>query len=140
MSGLVWSSSLTDSATKGKPDNSSVDFSSRINSLNDMMDVTSKLLIFDGDNGGELEHLPFLVRSLERSGTSAIIIEDKVGLKRNSLFKNQSKTKQDNPRAFAKKIKKICNSRNSDDFMVIARIESFILGKGINDALRRALK
>ena len=134
----MWSSSLTDSATKGKPDNSSVDFSSRISTLNEMMDVTSKPLVFDADNGGQLEHLPFLVRSLERSGTSAIIIEDKVGLKRNSLFKNQSKTKQDNPRAFAKKIKKICNSRNSDDFMVIARIESFILGKGINDALRRA--
>ena len=134
----MWSSSLTDSATKGKPDNSSVDFSSRINSLNEMMDVTSKPLVFDADNGGQLEHLPFLVRSLERSGASAIIMEDKVGLKRNSLFKNQSKTKQDKPQIFAKKIKKICNSRQSEDFMVIARIESFILGKGLNDALKRA--
>ena len=99
----MWSSSLTDSATKGKPDNSSVDFSSRISSLNDMMDVTTKPLVFDADNGGQLEHLPFLVRSLERSGASAIIMEDKIGLKKNSLFKNQADTKQDKPEIFAKK-------------------------------------
>ena len=134
----MWSSSLTDSATKGKPDNSSVDFSSRISSLNEMMDATSKPLVFDADNGGQLEHLPFLIRSLERTGTSAIIIEDKIGLKKNSLFKNQSDTKQDKPKIFAKKIEKICNLRSSKDFMVIARIESFIVGKGIIDALKRA--
>ena len=134
----MWSSSLTDSATKGKPDNSSVDFSSRISSLNEMMDVTSKPLVFDADNGGQLEHLTFLIRSLERSGASAIIMEDKIGLKKNSLFKNQSNTKQDKPQLFAKKIKKICSARQSEDFMVIARIESFILGKGLNDALKRA--
>ena len=134
----MWSSSLTDSATKGKPDNSSLDFSSRISSLNEMLDVTSKPLVFDADNGGQLEHLSFLVRSLERAGTSAIIIEDKIGLKKNSLFKNQSGAKQDKPQIFAKKIKKICNSRQSNDFMVIARIESFILGRGLKDALKRA--
>ncbi len=134
----MWSSSLTDSATKGKPDNSSVDFSSRIASLNDIMDVTTKPMIFDADNGGQLEHLSFLVRSLERSGVSAIIMEDKIGLKKNSLFKNQSSTKQDKPISFAKKIKEVCRSRQSNDFMVIARIESFILGKGLNDALKRA--
>ncbi|MDB9751337.1 phosphoenolpyruvate mutase [Candidatus Pelagibacter ubique] len=134
----MWSSSLTDSATKGKPDNSSLDFSSRISSLNDMMDVTTKPLVFDADNGGLIEHLPYLVRSLERSGVSAIIIEDKVGLKKNSLFKNQSGTKQDKPNIFAKKIKKICSSRQAADFMVIARIESFIVGKGLGDALKRA--
>ena len=134
----MWSSSLTDSATKGKPDNSSVDFSSRITSLNEMMDVTSKPLVFDADNGGQLEHLPFLIRSLERSGVSAIIMEDKIGLKKNSLFKNQKGTKQDKPSIFAKKIKKVCNSRHSKDFMVIAIIESFIVGKGLGDALKRA--
>ena len=134
----MWSSSLTDSATKGLPDNSSLSFSSRISSLNDIMDVTTKPLVFDADNGGQVEHLPFLIRSLERSGASAIIMEDKVGLKKNSLFKNQKDTKQDRPQLFAKKIKKICNSRQSKDFMVIARIESFIVGKGLNDALKRA--
>tara|TARA_B110000238_G_scaffold133638_1_gene143997 strand:+ start:763 stop:2067 length:1305 start_codon:yes stop_codon:yes gene_type:complete len=134
----MWSSSLTDSATKGKPDNSSVDFSTRLSSLNDIMEVTTKLLVFDADNGGQLEHLPFLVRSLERSGASAIIMEDKVGLKKNSLFKNQTGTKQDKPELFAKKIKQICKSRKNKDFMVIARIESFIVGKGLKDALRRA--
>jgi len=134
----MWSSSLTDSATKGKPDNSSLDFSARISSLNDMMDATTKPLVFDADNGGQLDHLPFLIRSLERSGVSAIIMEDKIGLKKNSLFKNQTGTKQDKPNIFAKKIKKICNTRQSKDFMVIARIESFIVGKGLNDALKRA--
>jgi phosphoenolpyruvate phosphomutase len=134
----MWSSSLTDSATKGLPDNSSLSFSARISSLQDMMDVTSKPLVFDADNGGQIEHLSFLIRSLERSGVSAIIMEDKIGLKKNSLFKNQSGTKQDNPSHFAKKIKKICATRQSEDFMVIARIESFILNKGIKDALKRA--
>ena len=134
----MWSSSLTDSATKGKPDNSSVDFSSRLSSLNEVMEVTKKLLVFDADNGGQLEHLPFLVRSLERCGASAVIIEDKIGLKKNSLFKNQTGTKQDKPEIFAKKIKQICKSRKNPHFMVIARIESFIVGKGLNDALRRA--
>ena len=134
----MWSSSLTDSATKGLPDNSSLSFSSRITSLNDIMDVTTKPVVFDADNGGQIEHLPFLIRSLERSGVSAIIIEDKVGLKKNSLFKNQSDTKQDKPHLFAKKIKKITSSRQSQDFMVIARIESFIVGKGLKDALNRA--
>ena len=134
----MWSSSLTDSATKGKPDNSSLDFSARVSSLNDMMDVTTKPLVFDADNGGQLEHLPFLIRSLERSGVSAIIMEDKIGLKKNSLFKNQSDTQQDKPQTFAKKIKKICSARRSNDFLVIARIESFIVGKGLKDALYRA--
>ena len=134
----MWSSSLTDSATKGKPDNSSVDFSTRLSSLNDLMEVTTKLLVFDADNGGQLEHLPFLIRSLERCGASAIIMEDKIGLKKNSLFKNQTGTKQDKPELFAKKIKQICKSRKNNDFMMIARIESFIVGKGLKDALRRA--
>ena len=134
----MWSSSLTDSATKGLPDNSSLSFSARISSLNDLMDVTTKPIVFDADNGGLIEHLPFLIRSLERSGVSAIIMEDKIGVKKNSLFKNQTGTKQDKPKLFANKIKKICNTRQSQDFMVIARIESFIVGKGLKDALHRA--
>ena len=134
----MWSSSLTDSATKGKPDNQSVDYSSRISSLNDMLDVTSKPLIFDADNGGQFEHLSFLVRSLERNGVSAIIMEDKVGLKKNSLFADQKDAKQDSPKTFAKKIKRACSTRKSKDFLIIARIESFILGKGLKDALKRA--
>ena len=134
----MWSSSLTDSATKGLPDNSSLSFSARISSLNDMMDVTTKPVVFDADNGGQIEHLPYLIRSLERSGVSAIIMEDKIGLKKNSLFRNQTGAKQDKPNLFANKIKKICKTRQSNDFMVIARIESFILGKGLQDALKRA--
>ena len=132
----MWSSSLTDSATKGLPDNSSLSFSARISSLNDMMDVTTKPLVFDADNGGQLEHLPYLIRSLERSGVSAIIMEDKNWIKKNSLFKNQSGTKQDKPKHFTKKIKIISNSRKNKDFMVIARIESFILGKGLKMLLK----
>jgi phosphoenolpyruvate phosphomutase len=135
----MWSSTLTDSATKGLPDNSSLSFSARISSLHDMLDVTTKPIVFDAYNGGQIEHLPFLVRSLERSGVSAIVIEDTTGLNKNSLFKNQTVAKQDKAKNFAKKIKKICNIRQSIDFMVIAKIESFILGKSLKDAINRAI-
>ena len=131
----MWSSSLTDSATKGKPDNSSLDFSSRISTLNDMMDVTTKPLVFDADNGGQIEHLSFLVRSLERSGVSAMIIEDKVGLKKIHCSKISLILNKISP-YLCEKIKKICKSRQNNDFMVIARIESFILGKNLKDALK----
>ena len=134
----MWSSSLTDSATKGKPDNQSVDYSSRILSLNDMLDATTKPLIFDADNGGRLEHISYLVKSLERIGVSAIIFEDKKGLKKNSLFKSQTKGQQDSIKNFCKKISKAKNSKISDDLQIVARVESFILGQGLNDALKRA--
>ena len=134
----MWSSSLTDSSLKGKPDNQSLDFSSRFNGLGDLFDVTTKPLIFDADNGGRLEHIPFTVRTLERLGVSAIMIEDKIGLKKNSLFKDQSGAKQDSIKDFCKKIDLIKKTRNSKDFLIGARIESFILGKGLQDSLKRA--
>jgi|TARA_B110000259_G_C14024219_1_gene404092 phosphoenolpyruvate mutase len=134
----MWSSSLTDSALRGKPDNQSVDYSTRILGLNEILEVTTKPLIFDADNGGRLEHLPYMIRSLERAGVSAAIIEDKVGLKKNSLFKNQSGAKQDSIKKFCQKISKAKETKISDDFLIIARIESFILGKNLNDALKRA--
>ena len=134
----MWSSSLTDSALRGKPDNQSVDYSTRISGLNEILEVTTKPIIFDADNGGRLEHLPFMIKSLERIGVSAAIIEDKVGLKKNSLFKNQSGVKQDSINDFCKKIAKAKEAKISDDFLIIARIESFILGKSLDDALKRA--
>ncbi len=134
----MWSSSLTDSTARGKPDNQSVDYSTRMIGVNEILDVTTKPMIFDGDNGGRLEHLPFLVKTLDRLGVSAVIFEDKIGLKKNSLFKEQSGVKQDNIKTFCKKITAAKNASSSDDFMVIARIESFILNKGIDDALKRA--
>jgi len=134
----MWSSSLTDSSVKGKPDNQSLDFSSRFNSLGDLLDVTTKPLIFDADNGGRLEHLSFSVKTLERLGVSAIMIEDKIGLKKNSLFEDQSKSKQDSIKDFCKKIHLIKKTRKSKDFLIGARIESFILGRGLNDSLKRA--
>ena len=125
----MWSSSLTDSAVRGKPDNQSVDYSVRINALNETLDVTNKPVIFDADNGGRLEHLPFLIRSLERSGVSAVVLEDKIGLKKNSLFKDQKGVNQDSINAFCKKIKTCNSSKLSKDFFVVARIESLILTK-----------
>ena len=136
----IWSSSLTDSVLRGKPDNQSVDYSQRINSLNDTIDTSLKPIIFDGDNGGRIEHLTYLVKSLEKIGVSALVLEDKRGLKINSLFQDQSKSFQENIREFSKKIKIATNSRISKDFMIIARIESFILGKPLQDALLRAEK
>jgi phosphoenolpyruvate phosphomutase len=134
----MWSSSLTDSVLRGKPDNQSVDYSSRILGLNEILDVTTKPIIFDADNGGRIEHLPYMIKSLERIGISAVIIEDKIGLKKNSLFENQSGATQDTIKGFCQKISKAKDIKISDDFMIIARIESFILGKGLGDALKRA--
>ena len=134
----MWSSSLTDSSLKGKPDNQVLDFSSRFSGLGDLLDVTSKPLIFDADNGGRIEHLSYSIKTLERLGVSAIMIEDKIGLKKNSLFSDQSGSKQDSIKDFCKKIQLIKKVRNSEDFLIGARIESFILGKGLKDSLKRA--
>ena len=134
----MWSSSLTDSALRGKPDNQSVEYSTRINWINEIFDVTTKPLIFDADNGGRVEHIKYIVSSLERIGGSSIIIEDKIGLKKNSLFKNQKGVSQDSIKDFSKKISAAKQACISDDFLIIARIESFILGKTLSDALTRA--
>lgn len=134
----IWCSSLADSTIRGKPDNHSVDLSTRINSLNDILEITSKPILFDADNGGSAEQLPYTIKNLERMGISAIVMEDKIGTKINSLSKNQHKSRQDSIKKFSKKIKIACNSRSIKDLLVVARIESFILKKGLNDALRRA--
>lgn len=134
----VWCSSLTDSSSRGKPDNMSLDLTTRINWLSEMFEVTSKPVVYDADNGGKAEHLKFVTRRLEKLGVSAIVIEDKIGIKKNSLFKDQSKTKLDSIASFSKKIKIIRQNRISDDFLIIARLESLIVKKGINDALKRA--
>jgi phosphoenolpyruvate mutase len=134
----MWSSSLTDSTLRAKPDNQAVDYSTRVNALNDMLETSLKPIIFDADNGGRLEHLPYLVKSLERLGVSAIVIEDKKGLKINSLFSDQKQSQQESIVEFCKKIKKASETKVSDDFLIIARIESLILGKNIKDALHRA--
>ena len=134
----IWSSSLTDSASNGKPDNQSLELSTRISNLNSVVEVTSKPVLFDADNGGRPEHLPYTIKNLERLGVSAIAIEDKIGLKSNSLFKDQKGANQDSIKNFCNKIKIACNSRRSEDFLIVARIESFILGKNLNDAIKRA--
>tara|TARA_Y100001970_G_scaffold291718_1_gene429990 strand:- start:1153 stop:2460 length:1308 start_codon:yes stop_codon:yes gene_type:complete len=134
----MWSSSLTDSVSRGKPDNQSVDISTRLSGLNEILDVTTKPIIFDADNGGRIEHISYTVKSLERAGVAAIVIEDKIGLKKNSLFKNQKNVSQDKIKDFCKKIKVAKKAKISDNFMIIARIESLILGKKIEDALKRA--
>ena len=133
-----WSSSLTESLIRAKPDNQSVSLETRVSALNDLMSCTSRPLIFDADNGGNIEHLDYLISSLERQGVSAIVIEDKVGVKKNSLYSNQGGSKQDSIPLFKQKIQKIARVRKSKDFLIISRIESLILNKGINDALKRA--
>ena len=134
----VWSSSLTDSTARGKPDIEAIDMTSRISSVNDIFEVTSKPMIFDGDTGGKTEHFEFNVRSLERAGVSAVVIEDKTGLKKNSLFGNEVKQTQDTIENFCDKITRGKAAQLSDDFMIIARIESLILEAGMKDALIRA--
>jgi len=133
----TWLSSLTDSTSRGKPDIEAVDVSSRLQTVNEVFEVTTKPMIFDGDSGGFPEHLVFTVRSLERLGVSAVIIEDKEGLKRNSLLAVQSQQQSD-ANDFAEKIRIARSARVTEEFMVIARIESLILGAGVDDAIRRA--
>lgn len=134
----VWSSSLTDSTSKGKPDIEAVDVSTRLNTINEIFEVTNKPMIYDADTGGIAEHFAFTVRSLERTGVSAVIIEDKTGLKKNSLFGNDVTQTQDTIENFSHKIATGKAAKITDDFMIIARIESLILEKGINDAITRA--
>ena len=131
----IWMSSLTDSTAKGKPDIELID---RYSTLNDVLEVTTKPIILDGDTGGKPEHFAFTVKTLERLGVSAIIIEDKVGLKKNSLFGTDVKQTQDSIENFCKKIKIGKSSLVGNDFMIIARIESLILKAGLNDATQRA--
>lgn len=134
----MWSSSLTDSTSKGKPDIEAVDLTTRLQDLNNILECTTKPIIFDGDTGGKIEHFIFTVRTLERHGISAIIIEDKVGLKKNSLFGTDALQEQDTIEGFCKKIKAGKEAQITKDFMIIARIESLIAGKPVSDALERA--
>ena len=134
----MWISSLCDSTAKGKPDIELVDYTSRINTINEIIEVTTKPIILDGDTGGLVEHFVYNVRTLERLGVSAIIIEDKVGLKKNSLFGTDAKQQQASPEEFAHKIHAGKQAQLGDSFMIIARIESLILKQGIDDALHRA--
>lgn len=134
----IWISSLCDSTSKGKPDIELVDTTSRLTTINEIMEVTTKPIILDGDTGGLLEHFVFNVKTLERMGVSAIIIEDKIGLKKNSLFGTEVSQVQDDPDNFAMKISAGKKAQVSTDFMIIARIESLILEKGMDDALARA--
>ena len=134
----MWESSLTDSVSKGKPDIGTVDFTSRLATIDQILEVTTKPMIVDGDNGGLPEHFTFFVKNLERLGVSAVIIEDKIGLKKNSLFGTDVKQNQDSIENFAYKIKIGKKSQVTEDFMIIARIESLILGQGQDDAIKRA--
>jgi len=134
----MWASSLTDSTERGKPDIEAVDISSRVQGVNELLEVTTKPIIFDGDTGGKVEHFVFTVRTLERLGVSAVIIEDKVGLKKNSLFGTSADQQQDSIEGFCEKIQIGKRAQVTDEFMIIARIESLILKQGMDDALKRA--
>ena len=134
----MWISSLCDSTAKGKPDIELVDMSSRIRTIDDVMDVTTKPIILDGDTGGLIEHFVYNVRTLERMGVSAVIIEDKTGLKKNSLFGTEVVQTQDSIENFCAKISAGKQALRTEEFMIIARIESLILEQGMEDALARA--
>ena len=134
----MWISSLCDSTAKGKPDIELVDMTSRFRTIEDITEVTTKPIIFDGDTGGLTEHFVYTVRSLERMGVSAVIIEDKTGLKKNSLFGTEVEQTQDDIPHFQEKIRAAKKAQLTDDFMIIARIESLILERGMEDALTRA--
>ena len=134
----IWESSLTDSTAKGKPDTELVDFSSRFSTIEEILEVTTKPMIVDGDTGGRIDHFKFRVKTLERLGVSAIIIEDKIGDKRNSLFGTTVPQEQDSIDHFSQEIHEGKKSQVTEEFMIIARVESLILQKGMDDALLRS--
>ncbi len=133
-----WSSSLTDSTLKGKPDIEIIEINQRLNNINEIFDVTTKPLIIDVDTGGKPEHFEINIKTIERMGISALIVEDKKGLKKNSLFGTKVKQEQEDIKSFCKKISVGKNACSSNDFMIISRIESLIMNKGVNDAINRA--
>lgn len=135
----MWSSSLTDSTSRGKPDIEAVDITTRLHSLNDSLECSTKPFIYDGDTGGRIEHFGFTVRTLERLGISAIIIEDKIGLKKNSLFGTDVSQTQDSIEHFSQKIIAGKKAQVTKDFMIIARVESLILGNSVDDAIKRSI-
>lgn len=132
----MWGSSLTDSTNRAKPDIEAVDITARLRLVDELFEVTTKPLIFDGDTGGIPEHFRFTVRSLERLGVSAVIIEDKKGLKKNSLFGTDVLQTQESIEDFCAKIRAGKAAQVTDDFLIIASIESLILEKGLDDALK----
>jgi phosphoenolpyruvate phosphomutase / 2-hydroxyethylphosphonate cytidylyltransferase len=134
----MWLSSLTDSTAKGKPDIEAVDLTSRVQTVSEIVEVTTKPIIYDGDTGGKPEHFVFTVKTLERLGVSAVIIEDKLGLKKNSLFGTEAGQVQDSIESFCHRLASGKRAQVTDEFMIIARIESLILGRGLDDALERA--
>ena len=134
----MWISSLCDSTAKGKPDIELVDLTSRLNTINEILEVTTKPIIVDGDTGGQIEHFVYTVKTLERLGMSAIIIEDKTGLKKNSLFGTEVTQTQDTIEHFCEKIRAGREARVTSDFMIISRIESLIAKNGMDDAIKRA--
>jgi phosphoenolpyruvate phosphomutase / 2-hydroxyethylphosphonate cytidylyltransferase len=134
----MWLSSLTDSTAKGKPDIEAVDLTSRAQTISEISEVTTKPIVYDGDTGGKPEHFVFTVKTLERLGVSAVIIEDKLGLKKNSLFGTEAAQVQDTIESFGHRLEVGKKAQVTDDFMIIARIESLILGQGVEDAVTRA--
>lgn len=134
----MWLSSLTDSTVKGRPDTEYVDLTSRSATLQEILEVTTKPIVYDADTGGSTDHFQLKVKTLERLGVSAAVIEDKVGPKKNSLFGTEVEQTQDDPDAFAEKIIAGKEAQATEEFMIVARIESLILGKGTNDAIERA--
>jgi phosphoenolpyruvate phosphomutase len=134
----IWSSSLTDSTSKGKPDIEAVDLTTRLQDLTNILECTTKPILFDGDTGGKPEHFVFTVRTLERNGISAVIIEDKVGLKKNSLFGTEVPQELSPVPDFCEKLSAGKRAQVTREFMIIARLESLIAGMPVSDALERA--
>jgi len=134
----IWESSFTDSAAKGKPDTELVDYSSRFSTIEEILEVTTKPIIVDGDTGGQIEHFKYRVRTLERLGVSAVIIGDKIADKQNTVSGTTVPQEQDSIERFSEKIYEGKQSRVTEDFMIIARVESLILQNGMDDALKRA--
>lgn len=131
-----WESSLTDSASRGLPDIEIINLDSRLETINEILYITSKPLIVDCDTGGDINHFEYMVQKLEDAGVVMVIVEDKTFPKRNSLT-NSNHILEDKD-IFAEKIKRGIAVRKSNNFMIIARLEGLIAGHSMEETLGRA--
>ncbi|PZE21674.1 phosphoenolpyruvate mutase [Paenibacillus xerothermodurans] len=134
----IWASGLSISASLGVRDNNEASWTQVLDVLEFMSDATSIPILLDGDTGyGNFNNARRLVKKLEQRGIAGVCIEDKLFPKTNS-FINASAQPLADIHEFCGKIRAMKDMQTDDDFAVVARVEAFITGWGLEEALRRA--
>lgn len=130
----IWISSLTHAASKGLPDNELVPLKERVDLVEEIRRIATKPIIVDIDTGGDIDHLPYLIKWFSKAGATAVIMEDKKFPKQNSFIEEGQHLEDVD--VFASKIR--IAKKHCGDMKVYARLESMIAKKSKYDALLRA--